>query len=61
MWTEVIVVIKKQVKDDLHFMTLHIILLEVVIRRWLQSGHKTMNMVSNNNQGGYGIGMVLNW
>lgn len=46
---------KKLVIDDLGFVTLHVILLEAAIERWVQCGHKGINMVSNNTQADCGF------
>ncbi len=52
--SELIVIFKKPVWDDLSFVTWCIILLEVAFRRWVHCSHKGMDMVSNNTQVGCG-------
>lgn len=54
-YREFIVMFKKLVIDDLGFVTLHVILLETAIGRWVQCGHKDINMVSNNIQADCGF------
>ena len=54
-YSELIVMFKKPVWDDLSFVTWHVILLEVAIRRWVHCGHKGMDIVSNNTQVGCGV------
>ncbi len=54
--SELIVMFKKPVWDDLSFVILScIILLEVSIRRWVHCSHKGIYMVSNNTQVGCSV------
>jgi len=54
-YSELIVMFKKPVWDDMSFVTWCIILLEVAIRRWVHCGQIGMDMVSNNTQVGCSI------